>query len=69
MVANEKGAVRHQLLKLGRQLRDEVDTLAGETFHQADGKAMGNLSNISVDDRAELGSENCCEEITNDKGD
>jgi RNA polymerase-binding transcription factor DksA len=58
----EMEAFRHQLLKLGRRLRGEVGTLADEAFHETDGNARGNLSNIPVEDRAELGSGNECQE-------
>ena len=55
---------RQQLLKLERQFRGEIATLEDEAFHETDGKAVGNLSNIPVEDRAELGSDNECEETT-----
>lgn len=64
MTKNEMEPFRHQLLKLERHLRGDVDTLAEEVFHKTDGKAMDNLSNIPVEDRAELGSDNYCEEAT-----
>jgi DnaK suppressor protein len=64
MIENKNATFRRQLLNLGRKLQGEVDTLADETIHQSDGKAMGNLSNISVDDRAKLGFDNYCEETT-----
>ena len=64
MIKNEMNAFRHQLLKLKRQLRGDVDTLAQEAFHETDGKAMDNLSNIPVEDRPELGSADYCEQVT-----
>jgi RNA polymerase-binding protein DksA len=64
MTKNEMEILRHQLMKLERHLRGDVDTLADEAFDKTDGKATGNLSNISVEDRAELGSDNYDEEVT-----
>jgi len=64
MTKKEMEAFRNPLLKLERRLKGDVATLEGEAFHRADGKAVGNLSNIPVDDRAELGSNNYCEETT-----
>ena len=64
MKNNEMEPFRQQLLALGRHLQGDVDTLADETFHKTDGKATGNLSNIPVEDRAELGSDNYDEEVT-----
>jgi DnaK suppressor protein len=64
MTKNQMETFRQQLLKLQRHLRDDVDTLADEAFHETDGKAMGNLSNVPVEDRAELGSDNYDEEVT-----
>jgi len=55
---------RNQLEKLDRQLRTDADTLADEAFHTTDSMAMGNLSNIPVEDRAERGSDSFCEETT-----
>ena len=55
---------RNQLQQLDRQLHTDADTLAGEAFHTTDSMAMGNLSNIPVEDRAERGSDNYCEETT-----
>jgi RNA polymerase-binding transcription factor DksA len=58
---------RNQLQKLDGQLRTAADTLADEAFHTTDSMdsmAMGNLSNIPVEDRAERGSDNYCEETT-----
>jgi len=56
MIQNEMETFRHRLLKLDRRLRGDVGTLADEAFHEADGNAR-NLSNIPVEDRAELGSD------------
>ena len=64
MTKNEMETFRHQLLKLEQNFRGDVDTLEDEAFHKTDGKAMDNLSNIPVEDRAELGSDNYCEETT-----
>ena len=64
MIKNKMGTFRHQLLKLERRLRGDVDTLADEAFHKTDGEATGNLPNNPVDDRAQLGSDNCWQEAT-----
>jgi len=64
MKKNEMGSFRQQLLELGRRLQGDVDTLTDETFHKTDGKAMGNRSNMHVEDRAELGCDNFDEEVT-----
>ena len=64
MIKNEMEPFRYQLLKLERRLRGDVDTLADEAFHRTDGEATGNLSNLPVDDREELGSDNYCQEAT-----
>jgi DnaK suppressor protein len=53
-----------QLLQLGWRLQGDVDALADETQHTTNGKAMGNLSNKPVEDRAELSSGNYDEEVT-----
>ncbi len=55
---------RHPLQRLDGQLRADADTLADEAFHTSDSMAMGNLSNIPVEDRAERGSDNYCAETT-----
>ena len=57
MTKNEMETFRHQLLKLERNFKDEANTLADEAFHKTDGMAVDNLSNIPVEDRAELGSD------------
>lgn len=62
MTKNEMETFRQQLLKLERHQRGDVDTLADEAFHKTDGKTMGNLSNVPVEDRAELGSNNSSED-------
>ena len=64
MTKNDMESFRNQLQQLDRQLRTDADTLADEAFHTTDSMAMGNLSNIPVDDRAERGSDNYCEETT-----
>ena len=64
MIENEMETYRNQLLKLERRFQGDVNILANEAFHKTDGKAIDNLSNISVEDRAELGSDNCCQETT-----
>ncbi len=64
MTKNEMETFRHQLLKLERHLRGDVDTLTDEAFHETDGKAMDNLSNVPVEDRAEIASDDFCEETT-----
>ena len=38
--------------------------LEDEAFHETDGMAVGNLSDIPVEDRAELGADNYSEETT-----
>jgi RNA polymerase-binding transcription factor DksA len=64
MKKNDVETFRNQLQQLDRQLRTDADTLADEAFHTTDSMAMGNLSNIPVEDRAERGSDNYCEETT-----
>src|SRR5271155_5877986 len=64
MTKKEMQAFRHQLLKLERHFKGDVATLADEAFHTTDSMAMGNLSNIPVEDRAERGSDDYCEETT-----
>jgi len=64
MIKHEMETFRRQLLNLERRAQGDVATLADETFHKNDGEATGNLSNIPVDDRAELGSDNYCLEAT-----
>ena len=64
MRKNEMETFRHQLLKLQRRFRGDVETLQDEAFHQTDGKAVGNLSNSPVEDRAERASDDSCEEMT-----
>ncbi len=64
MKTNEMESFRQQLMELGRRLQGDVDALADETFHKTDGKATGNLSNMPVEDRGELGSDNLDEEVT-----
>jgi len=61
---NEMETFRHQLLKLERRFRGDVETLQDEAFHKTDGKAVGNLSNSPVEDRAERASDDSCEETT-----
>ena len=57
MTKNEMETFRHQLLKLERTFKDDASTLADEAFHKSDGMAVDNLSNIPVEDRAELGAD------------
>jgi RNA polymerase-binding transcription factor DksA len=64
MTKMEMKAFRQKLLELGQRLQGSVDALADETFHKTDGKGMGNLSNIPVEDQAELGSNNYDEGVT-----
>jgi len=64
MIKIEMEAFRSQLLKLARQSRGDIATLEDEAFHETDGMAVGNLSNIPVEDRAELGADNISEETT-----
>jgi RNA polymerase-binding transcription factor DksA len=64
MTKKEMQAFRHQLLKLERHFKGDVATLEDEAFHKTDEMAMDNLSNIPVEDRAERGSDNYCEETT-----
>ena len=64
MTKNEMETFRHQLLKLERHLRGDVDTLTDEAFHETDGKAMDNLSNVPVEYGAEIASDDFCEETT-----
>jgi len=64
MTKNKMESFRRQLLDLGRRLQGDVGTLADERFHKTDGKAMSNLSNMPVEDRAELGCDNFDEEVT-----
>ena len=64
MTKHEMDNYRPNLLNLKQRLRGEIDTLADEAFHKNDGKAVGNLSNIPVDDRASLASDISCEETT-----
>ena len=64
MTKNEMEPFRHQLLRLKRHLQSDVDALADEAFHNADGNAMGSLSNSAVEDRAERGSDSYDEEMT-----
>jgi RNA polymerase-binding transcription factor DksA len=62
MTKNEIEMCRNQLLKLERGFQGDVDILANESFHKTDGKAIDNLSNISVEERAKLGSDTCGQE-------
>ena len=64
MTKNEMEVFRHQLLKLEQDLKGDVDALADEAFDKTDGKAVGNLSNIPVEDHADLGADNYDEEVT-----
>ena len=64
MTKNEMETFRPQLLKLVRQLRGDVDALEDEAFHRTDGMAVGNLSNVPVEDRADLAFDNNSEEGT-----
>jgi RNA polymerase-binding transcription factor DksA len=64
MTKNEMETFRHHLLKLKQDINGDVATLEDEAFHKSDGKAVGNLSNNSVEDRAELGTDNECAETT-----
>ena len=62
MTKNEIEMCRYQLLKLERRFQGDVDILANESFHKTDGKAIDNLANISVEERAKLGSDTCSQE-------
>jgi RNA polymerase-binding transcription factor DksA len=64
MKKNDMETFRNQLQQLDRQLRTDADNLVDEAFHTTDSMAMGNLSNIPVEDRAERGADNYCEETT-----
>ena len=64
MRTNEMETFRHRLLKLAQHETSDIATLEDEAFHRTDGKAVGNLSNNSVEDRAERGSDNESEEMT-----
>jgi RNA polymerase-binding transcription factor DksA len=67
MTKSELEPFRNQLQQLDRQLRLDADTLADEAFHTTDAMdsmAMGNLSNIPVEDREERGADNYCVETT-----
>jgi RNA polymerase-binding transcription factor DksA len=66
MKKHEMQSFRQQLMQLERHIRGDADALADEAFHTTDEMAMGNLSNIPVEDRAERGSDNYCEETTID---
>ena len=57
-------AYRAPLQKLAEGRRDSVAALKGEAFHESDGVAVGNLSDVPVEDHAELGSDNYNEETT-----
>ena len=63
MTKTETATYRHQLLKLERHLRGDVETLEDEAFHKSDGKPFDNLSNVSVEDRAERTTDNNIEEV------
>ena len=64
MKKKEMEPFRRQLILLERRIRGDADVLADEAFHTTDEMAMDNLSNIPVEDRAERGSDNYCEETT-----
>jgi DnaK suppressor protein len=64
MIKKEMEPFRHQLLKLAREMQGEVHTLAEQAFHNTDGKAVGNLSDIPVENRGELGSDEYSEDVT-----
>jgi RNA polymerase-binding transcription factor len=64
MKKNEMQSFRQQLMQLERQIRGDADSLADEAFHATDEMAMGNQSNVSVEDRAERGANNYSEETT-----
>ena len=64
MRKNEMETFRRQLLKLEQHETSSVATLEDEAFYRTDGKAVGNLSNNPVEDRAECVSNNECEETT-----
>ena len=64
MTKTETATYRHQLLKLERHLRSDVETLEDEAFHKSDGKPFDNLANVSVEDRAERTTDNNSEEVT-----
>ena len=64
MTMKQLEAFRQQLLKLERGCHGDVVTLEDETLHNTDGMAVGNLSNEPIEDRADLASDNYCEETT-----
>ncbi len=64
MTKHELEAFRQQLLVLRRRLLNGVGALSKETFHKDDGTTTDNLSNIPVEDRAELGSDINCQDTT-----
>ncbi len=64
MKTNDMEPFRNQLQLLDLQLRTDADTLADEAFQTTDSMAMGNLSNVPVEDRAERAVDNYCEETT-----
>ena len=64
MTKMEMEPFRRQLLELGRRLQGDVGGLTDEVLCKTGVEATGNLSNLPVEDRAELGSDNYDEEVT-----
>jgi RNA polymerase-binding transcription factor DksA len=64
MLRHEMETFRDELLKLEEHIWDDFDFLGDEVFHRTDGMATGNLSNIPVDDRSELSSDNSSRQAT-----
>jgi RNA polymerase-binding transcription factor DksA len=64
MTKNEMETFRQPLLKLERTFKDDAGELADEAFHESDAMAVDNLSNIPVEDRAELGADENSEDAT-----
>ena len=64
MIKTEMEAFRPQLRQLESQFRGDIGTLDDEVLHKTDGMAMGNLSDIPVEDRAERGTYENSEDAT-----
>jgi DnaK suppressor protein len=62
MTATDMQAFRPVLSKLAQQLRGSVAALKEEAFHSSDETPTRNLSDIPVEDSAELGSDGFSEE-------
>jgi DnaK suppressor protein len=63
MTKSQLERFRQQLLKLKEQLMGDVASLTDEVCFPAGTEACGNLSNIPVEDRAEVGCGNYDEEV------